>query len=113
MTGRTPSMQGSGGARRRGIQVRTTERGLPIAIKLDPRELSKPPTQLAEDILLLCQVSARRMQVTRRNSLVAAGVAPDVIRGLDLSTEEELGRAEAALRGDDPDDASRTWMEPV
>lgn len=113
MTGRTPTRNGARGSRSRGIQVRTTERGLPTALKLDPRELSKPPTQLAEDILLLCQLSARRMQVARRKGLVAAGVAPDVIRGLNLSTEEELARAEAELHGDDPHGAFRTWMEPV
>lgn len=93
-----------------GIAVRTTERGLPIALKLDQRELSKPPGQLARDIFLLCQLSARRMQVTRRRDLVARGVDPGVIRGLDLSTAEALAQVEAEVQGADPDSPPDTWM---
>ncbi len=96
-----------------GIAVRTTERGLPIALKVDQRELSKPPGQLARDILLLCQLSARRMQVARRRDLVARGVDPSVIRGLDLSTFEALADAEAELRGADDDSAPDTWMTRI
>jgi hypothetical protein len=95
------------------IVVRTTERGLPIGLKLDQRELSTPPMQLAREILLLCQLSARRMQVARRRDLVARGFSPGVVRGLDLSTEEELQQAEAALRGDDSDGVPGTWMTPI
>ena len=106
-------MDGSLSSPSGGIQVRTTERGLPIMLKLDQRELSKPPMQLAQDILLLCQLSAKRMQVARRRGLVARGVSPAAIRGLNLSTEEELARAEAELRDDDPDAPPDTWMHPV
>jgi hypothetical protein len=95
------------------IVVRTTERGLPTGLKLDPRELSKPPTQLAHEVLLLCQLSARRMQVARRRDLVARGFNVSAIRGLDLSTEEALAQAEAELRGEDSDDAPDTWMTPI
>lgn len=91
------------------IVVRTTERGLPIGLKLDQRELSTPPMQLANEILLLCRVSARRMQVARRRDLVARGFSPGTVRGLDLSTEEALARAEAELFGDDPDGPPETW----
>lgn len=90
-----------------------TERGLPIALKLDQRELSRAPKQLARDILLLCQLSAKRAQVARRRDLVARGFSPAVVRGLNLSTEEELARAEAELRGDDADGPPDTWMRPV
>jgi hypothetical protein len=106
-------MDGSLSSPSGGIQVRTTERGLPIELKLDQRELSKSPTQLARDILLLCQLSAKRIQVARRRGLVAGGFSPTVIRGLNLSTEEELARAEAELGDDDPDDPPDTWMHPV
>ncbi|MCV7032196.1 hypothetical protein [Mycobacterium sherrisii] len=96
-----------------GIAVATTERGLPIALKLDQRELSKPPAQLARDILLLCQVSARHMQVARRRDLVARGVDPNVIRGLDLSTSQALAEVEAELRGADPEGMPDTWMTRI
>jgi hypothetical protein len=81
-------------------------------LKLDQRELSKPPMQLAQEILLLCQLSAKRMQVVRRRSLVADGFSPTAIRGLNLTTEDELARAQAELR-DDPEDLPDTWMHPV
>jgi hypothetical protein len=106
-------MDGSLSSLSGGIQVRTTERGLPIALNLDQRELSKSPMQLARDILLLCQLSAKRIQVARRRGLVAGSFSPTVIRGLNLSTEEELARAEAELGDDDPDDPPETWMHPV
>jgi hypothetical protein len=96
-----------------GIQVRVTERGLPIALKLDQRELSRAPTQLARDILLLCQLSAKRAQVARRRDLVARGFSAAVVRGLNLSNEEELARAEAELRGEDADGPPDTWMRLV
>jgi hypothetical protein len=95
------------------IVVRTTERGLPTGLKLDARELSKSPTQLAQEVLLLCQLSARRMQVARRRDLVARGFSPSAIRSLDLSTEEALAQAEAELRGEDSDGAPDTWMTPI
>jgi hypothetical protein len=93
-----------------GILVRTTDRGLPIAIRLDRQELAKPPTQLAREILLLCQLSGKRMQVAQRRELVAHGVSSAVIRGLSLSTEEEVVRAEAQLHGNEGDDPPQTWM---
>jgi hypothetical protein len=106
-------MNGSLSSPNGGIRARTTERGLPIALKLNQRELSKSPMQLAHDILLLCQLSGKRMQVTRRRELVAGGFSPAVIRGLGLSTEEELARAEAELGDDNPDSLPDTWMKPV
>jgi hypothetical protein len=96
-----------------GIELRATERGLPIALKLEQRALSRPPTQLAHDILTLCQLSALRAQVARRRDLVAGGFSPSVIRSLNLGTEEELARAEAQLAGDDEDGHPETWLERV
>jgi hypothetical protein len=96
-----------------GIHVRATERGLPIALKLDEAELSKDPMQLARDILFLCQLWAKRAQVARRRDLIARGFSPAVVRSLNLSTEEEVARAEAQLCGDDADASPDTWMRPV
>ena len=96
-----------------GIEVRATTRGLPIALKLDVRELSKAPMDLAHDILSLCQLAATRNQVAQRRELVARGYSPAVVHGLNLSTEEGLASLEAELFGDDPDTPPGTWMKPV
>jgi len=96
-----------------GIRLRVTERGLPMALDLERPELSKAPTELAREILLLCQLGAKRAQVARRRELVAHGFTPAVIRGLNLSTEEELANAEVQLYGVDTDAPPDTWMKPV
>jgi hypothetical protein len=96
-----------------GIQVRATARGLPIALKLEPGELSKAPMDLARDILLLCQLAARRNQVAHRRELIAKGYGPAVLHSLDLSTEEELDRVEAELFGEETDSLPDTWMKSV
>ncbi|BBX65644.1 hypothetical protein MSAS_48180 [Mycobacterium saskatchewanense] len=105
-------MDGSSVARNGGLAVRTTERGLPVALRIDKRELSKSPAQLAKDIVLLCQLSALRMQVARRRALMAQGVRPAVLRRLKLATEDDMARAEAALRRD-PDARPDTWLTPI
>jgi hypothetical protein len=99
-------------SRRGTISVRTTERGLPVALRLDAVELTKPPEQLARDIMTLCQLSAARTQVVRRRDLVEKGFSPAVIRGLALATEEELATAEDEVLGDD-DELPPTWRRSV
>jgi hypothetical protein len=84
-----------------------------MVLKLGQPELSKAPTELAREILLLCQLGAMRAQVARRRDLVARGATPAVIRGMNLSTEEELANAEAELYGEDTDALPDTWMKPV
>jgi hypothetical protein len=95
-----------------GIQVITTERGLPTALKIDAREFDRPPQELADEIHLLCKLSAMRAQVARRRDLTSRGFGQAVIRRLNLATEEELATVEAELRGDD-EDPPETWMMPV
>jgi hypothetical protein len=94
------------------ISVRTTDRGLPVALRLDAVELEKPPEQLAHDILALCRLSAARAQVSQRRELADQGVAPEVIHGLYLATETELARAEVDALGDE-DDPPPSWMRSV
>ena len=94
----------------------TTERGLPIALKLDKRELGKTPHDLAGDILRLCQVSAMRAQVARRREMIARGVVAEVVNSMPLATEAELSRAEAALLGGDDEDREgppSSWLRSV
>jgi hypothetical protein len=93
-----------------GISVRTTERGLPVALTLDARELKRPADQLAEEILALCQLSGRRRQVARRRELMARGVSAAVIEGLNLCTADELTHTEARF---DQNDESDPWLGPA
>jgi hypothetical protein len=83
------------------IAVRTTERGLPTQLKIGAAAMSRAPDDLAREILSLCQLSAMRLQVARRRDLRERGFSPEVVRGLNLATEEDLAKAEEEARGDD------------
>lgn len=95
------------------IAVVTTERGLPTALKLDRSELARPPQELADEILALCQLSALRAQVAFRRELAGKGYTPSTLRQIGLPTEEDLARAEEELFGEDDDDPPATWMRSV
>jgi hypothetical protein len=94
------------------ISVLTTERGLPVALRIDAVELRKPPQQLASGILALCRLSAVRAQVTRRRHLHENGYDAAVIRNLALATEDDLARAEQEV-AEDEDDMPISWQRPV
>jgi hypothetical protein len=94
------------------ISVLTTERGLPVALRVDAAELKKPPEQLARDIMALCRLSAARAQVARRRDLLEKGFSAPVLRGLQLATEEELSRAEEEVLGDE-DELPPSWRRSV
>ncbi|OLO98622.1 hypothetical protein BVU76_29905 [Mycolicibacterium porcinum] len=101
-------VQSAGGT----ISVSTTERGLPVALRLDPVELKKPPAQLADEIMALCRLSAARAQVARRRELVENGYSASVIAPMQLATEDELARAEDEVLGEE-DDLPTTWGRSV
>ena len=94
------------------ISVLTTERGLPMALRLDAVELKKPPEQLARDIMALCRLSATRAQVARRRDLAEKGFSAPVIHGLQLATDEELARAEEEVHGHE-DELPPSWRRSV
>jgi len=94
------------------ISVLTTERGLPVALRLDAAELKKPPEQLARDIMALCRLSAARAQVARRRDLVEKGFSAAVIRGLQLATEEDLAGAEEEVACAE-DELPPSWRRSV
>ncbi|WKG03096.1 hypothetical protein [Mycolicibacterium sp. HK-90] len=94
------------------ISVRTTERGLPVALRIDPAELKKPPAQLADEIMALCRLSAARAQVERRRDLTEKGYSTSVIDPLRLATEDDLARAEDQVLGDE-DELPTTWSRSV
>jgi hypothetical protein len=99
-------------SRRGTISVRTTDRGLPMALRLESVELEKPAEQLARDIMALCRLSAARAQVAQRRELTAQGVGPEVIHGLYLATEQDLATAEVDALGDE-DAPPPSWMRSV
>jgi len=96
-----------------GIHLRATERGLPIGLELHQSELSKAPTELAREILLMCQLIAKRTQVARRKELVSRGFSAQVIRSLNLGTEDDVAELEAELTDRDASALPDTWMRPV
>lgn len=99
-------------SRRGTISVLTNERGLPTALKINPRELRKRPQDLADEILALCQLSATRAQVAFRRGLAEQGYNATVIRELGLPTDDDLARAEELVYGDD-DEPPATWTRSV
>ncbi|MEV0672970.1 hypothetical protein [Mycobacterium sp. NPDC050441] len=101
-------VQSAGGT----ISVHTTERGLPVALRLDPVELKKPSTQLADEIMALCRLSAARAQVERRRELAEKGYSTSVIDPLQLATEDELAHAEDEVLGEEGELPS-TWGRSV
>ncbi|WP_073694111.1 hypothetical protein [Mycobacterium sp. ST-F2] len=100
-----------------GIEVLTTDRGLPIRLKLAQRELTRQPQDLAKEILALCQLSAKRAQVEIRHEMAARGVSPQILRGMKhLATEEEFAAAKAALTATDDDEGGSlpdSWLRSV
>jgi hypothetical protein len=96
-----------------GINVQVTERGLPLSLRLDTRQLRLSADQLAHDILLTCQLQAQRAQVARRRDLVARGVDGTVIDALRLSTEDQLLLTRQQVECRVAEATPRSWMKPV
>jgi hypothetical protein len=94
------------------VSVMTTERGLPIALRLEQSELTKPPAELAREILALCRLSAARMQLARRRELESRGFGNHIIRDLNLATDDDVASAEEAAYPSD-EDPPQSWMRSV
>lgn len=93
------------------ISVVTTEQGLPVALRLDPRELKKSPQHLANEILALCRLSGMRAQVAHRRELQAQGMDAPTIEIMRLATESDVVNAEERIFGDG--DLPDSWMRSV
>ena len=94
------------------ISVITTEQGLPVALKIDQRELAKPPQALADEILALCRLSALRQQIARRREILQQPYGAEAVRMMEMPTEEDLAAAEESVLGSD-DEPPTTWMRSV
>ncbi len=91
--------------------MRTTEQGLPLAIRIDPRELRYGGTRLADEILELCRRSALEAGARRRDDLARAGVPGDILDRLGLPTRAQV--AETQRSQDEAESAPTSWMRPV
>jgi hypothetical protein len=77
------------------ISVRTTEQGLPVAIRVDGDELrSRDPQELARKIVRLCERARTWAGVAKRAELVAAGTSSEIIAAWGLPTQQDLLRQE-------------------
>lgn len=94
------------------ISVVATEQGLPVDLTIDPSELARSPQALADEILALCQLSALRQQVARRRQILGSPYGAEVVRTMELPTEDDLAAAEEAVLGLD-DEPPMTWMRSV
>ena len=79
------------------ISVLTTERGLPVALRLAARALTQPPPALAADIRALGGLAAARAQAARRRDLLENGCDAAVVRNLALASDDDVARAETEV----------------
>lgn len=94
------------------IRVRTTEQGLPLAVKVDPAELHRDPSQLAGELLRLCQRAAARAGLARRKQMEAAGMSAAALAATGLPTEAEVARQEI-VEEQDYDTEPQSWLRTV
>ncbi|GAA4478502.1 hypothetical protein GCM10023094_22270 [Rhodococcus olei] len=92
------------------VAVTATDRGLPVDVHVDPRELRYGGRHLAEAILEMCLVATAEARARRREDLAAAGVDADLLDTL-LPTGDALAHARADRASAAP--APVTWMRPV
>ncbi len=93
------------------VAVTATSTGLPIDVRIDPRELRYGGGELAAAILDLCLRSTQEAKARRRDELAAAGVRDDILDQLGLPERDALAADQA--RRDANESAASTWMRPV
>jgi hypothetical protein len=77
------------------IAIKTTDQGLPLAVRIDPGELAgRDPAELARKVLRLCRSAADRAALAMRAELESQGARGDVIALLGLPTADEVARRE-------------------
>ncbi|MFE3542334.1 hypothetical protein ACFXK0_05110 [Nocardia sp. NPDC059177] len=94
------------------IAVRTTEQGLPVGVTVAADQLRRDPADLAAEILRLCQKSAKRAGLARRNQLAEAGFDPTLLAATGLPTEAEVAAAEI-VEEQDYDTEPQSWLRSV
>ncbi|TSE02040.1 hypothetical protein FOS14_01230 [Skermania sp. ID1734] len=69
------------------ITVEATEAGLPVAVRIDRRELRYGAESLAAEVTRLCEHAAAAAAARKRVLLARAGVPADVLDRLGLPNE--------------------------
>ncbi|MFD3507575.1 hypothetical protein [Nocardia sp. NPDC058666] len=94
------------------IKVRTSEQGLPLGLRVDPAELHRDPSQLAAEILRLCQRTAARAGALRRRQLAEAGVSAETLALSGLPTEADVARLEY-VEEQEYDTEPQSWLRTI
>ncbi|MGW0003348.1 hypothetical protein [Nocardia grenadensis] len=94
------------------IEIETTEQGLPIALTIEREELSRPPGELAAEIVRLCKRSANRAGLERRAELAAAGLSSEMLALTGLPKPEDVAHQELVEEAE-YDVEPESWMRPV
>lgn len=94
---------GQASTRSGSVAVRATEDGLPVSMRIDPRELRFNGADLAAAIVQQTRRATEFARADRRRLLADQGVPPDVL--------DRLGLPNRAEEADDPAPAS--WLRPV
>ncbi|WP_366914445.1 hypothetical protein [Nocardia sp.] len=92
--------------------MKTTEQGLPLAVKVDPAELHRDPSQLAGEMLRLCQRAAARAGLAKRKQLEEAGMSAASLARTGLPTEADVARQEI-VEEQDYDTEPQSWLRTV
>lgn len=91
------------------ISVRTTDEGLLVDLRIDPRELRYGAARLADEILALNRRAALEAAALRRDMLAAQGVPGDVLDRIGLPTHADVTRAQQQ----DEEQPPASWLRPV
>ncbi|WP_330183369.1 hypothetical protein OHB26_06795 [Nocardia sp. NBC_01503] len=94
------------------IKMRVTEQGIPVAVKVDAAELHRDPTQLAAEMLRLCQRAAARAGLAKRKQLEEAGMSAAGLAHTGLPTEADVARQEI-VEEQDYDTEPQSWLRTV
>ncbi|WP_194817360.1 hypothetical protein [Nocardia sp. XZ_19_385] len=91
------------------ISVKTTEQGLPLAISVEPGELRRDPTELANQILRLCRQAANRAGLARREQLQEAGLSSQALALTGLPKPEDVA-AQEWVEEEEYEEEPQSWL---
>ncbi|MFD4292941.1 hypothetical protein ACFWPA_08970 [Rhodococcus sp. NPDC058505] len=97
--------------RRGTVTVTATDRGQPLDLRVDQRELRYGGAELAAAILEMCRSAAAEAKARRRDDLAGAGVPPDILDRLGLPTRDAMASVQDRDAADGP--VPPTWLRPL
>lgn len=93
------------------VRVRASESGLPVRIRIEPRELQFGGKELAQTILHLCLRATESAKAKRRRVLEDEGVPIEVLDRLGLPTLGRVAHSENRILEQEPEPTS--WLRSV